>query len=104
MSPTEEVAMRPPEVFVRELSPEEGQRQKSISRRAKYQSKRERAMIVLASRTGMPAPQIAELVRTDDSHVRKVIHACAALPGTLSPRPLGFRSPGNAAHRVVFAA
>ncbi|MGH8296941.1 MAG: helix-turn-helix domain-containing protein, partial [Steroidobacteraceae bacterium] len=42
-------------------------------RRAKYQSKRERAMIVLASATGMSAPQIAGLVRTDDSHVRKVI-------------------------------
>lgn len=32
-------------------------------------------MIVLASATGMPAPQIVELVGTDDSHVRKVIHA-----------------------------
>jgi transposase len=75
MSPNREVAMRPPEVFVRELSPVEGLRLRSISRRAKYQSKRERAMIVLASATGMSAPQIAELVRTDDSHVRKVIHA-----------------------------
>ena len=67
--------MRPPEVFVRELTPEEGERLRSISRRAKYQSKRERAMILLASATGMSAPQIAELVRTDASHVRKVIHA-----------------------------
>jgi transposase len=67
--------MRPPEVFVRELSPEEGMQLRSMSRRAKYQSKRERAMIVLASATGMSAPQIAELLRTDDSHVRKVIHA-----------------------------
>lgn len=67
--------MRPPEVFVGELSPEEGVQLRSISRRAKYQSKRERAMMVLASATGMSAPQIAELVRTDDSHVRKVIHA-----------------------------
>jgi transposase len=75
MSPNREVAMRPPEVFVRELTSEEGERLRSISRRAKYQSKRERAMIVLASATGMSAPQIAELVRTDDSHVRKVIHA-----------------------------
>lgn len=66
--------MRPPEVFVRELSLDEGQRLRSISRRAKYQSKRERAMILLASATGMSAPEIAELVRTDDSHVRKVIH------------------------------
>lgn len=67
--------MRPPEVFVRELSPEEGARLKSISKRARYQSKRQRAMILLASATGMSAPQIARVVRTDASHVRKVIHA-----------------------------
>ena len=67
--------MRPPEVFVRELSPEEGARLKSISKRATYQSKRQRAMILLASSSRMPAPQIAAVVRTDESHVRKVIHA-----------------------------
>ena len=67
--------MRPPEVFVRELTPEEGARLKSISKRAKYQSKRQRAMIVLASSTGMSAPQIAGLVRSDESRVRKTIHA-----------------------------
>jgi transposase len=67
--------MRPPEVFVRELSPEEGARLKQISKRAKYQSKRQRAMILLASSTGMPAPQIAAVVRSDESHVRRVIHA-----------------------------
>jgi transposase len=67
--------MRPPEVFVRELLPEEGARLKSISKRARYQSKRERAMILLASATGMGAPQIAAVVRSDESHVRKVIHA-----------------------------
>lgn len=67
--------MRPPEVFVRELTPEEGARLKSISKRAKYQAKRQRAMILLASSTGMAAPQIAALVRTDESRVRKAIHA-----------------------------
>jgi transposase len=67
--------MRPPEVFVRELSVQEGARLKSISKRAKYQSKRQRAMILLASSTGMSAPQIAAVVRSDESHVRKVIHA-----------------------------
>ena len=67
--------MRPPEVFVRELSPEEGARLKRISKRAKYQSKRQRAAILLASAARMPAPQIAAVVRTDESHVRKVIHA-----------------------------
>src|SRR3954451_25135333 len=70
-----EVAMRPPEVFVRALTPEEGVRLKSISKKAKYQSKRQRAMILLASSTGMPASQIAAMARTDESHVRKVIHA-----------------------------
>jgi len=75
MSASQEVARRPPEVFVRELSPEEGARLKQISRRAKYQSKRQRAMILLASSTGMSAPQIAALVRSDESRVRKVIHA-----------------------------
>ena len=67
--------MRPPEVFVRELSLEEGARLKQVSKRAKYQSKRQRAMILLASSTGMGARQIAGLVRSDESHVRKVIHA-----------------------------
>jgi len=67
--------MRPLEVFVRELSWEEGARLKEVSKRAKYQSKRQRAMILLASSTGMGAPQIAGLVRSDESHVRKVIHA-----------------------------
>ena len=32
-------------------------------------------MILLASATGMAAPQIAAMMRTDESHVRKVIHA-----------------------------
>src|SRR3954462_6042915 len=70
-----EVAMRPPEVFVRALSPDEGARLKSISKKARYESKRQRAIILLASSTGMPAPQIAAMARTDESHVRKVIHA-----------------------------
>ncbi|MFZ1924728.1 MAG: IS630 family transposase [Solirubrobacteraceae bacterium] len=75
MSPILEVVMRPPDVFVRELSPDEGLRLRGISRKAKYQSKRQRAMVLLASATGMSAPQIAGLVRSDESHVRKVIHA-----------------------------
>jgi transposase len=70
-----EVVMRPPDVFVRELSSDEGLQLRGISRKAKYQSKRQRAMILLASATGMSAPQIAGLVRSDESYVRKVIHA-----------------------------
>ena len=66
--------MRPPEVFVRELVPEQGQRLKRLSRSSKSASVRERALILLASNTLMSAPQIARMLLTDESHVRKVIH------------------------------
>jgi len=99
---TEEVAMRPPEVFVRELSAEKGSRLKSISKKAKYQSKRQRALIVLASSTGMSAPQIAGLVRTDESHVRKVIHAFNAEGfGSLDPDYRGGRPKKTTPERVT---
>ena len=45
MFPTVEVVMRPPEVFVRELSPQEGNRLKRLSKTAKDQAKRDRALI-----------------------------------------------------------
>src|SRR3989454_6505589 len=70
----EEVRMRPPEVFVRELVPEQGQRLKRLSKSSKSASVRERALILLASNTLMSAPQIARMLLTDESHVRKVIH------------------------------
>src|SRR3954447_23183588 len=67
--------MRPPSVFVRDLLPEEGDRLKRLSRKAKSEVKRERALIVWASATRMSPQQVAALVGTDESHVRKVIHA-----------------------------
>jgi transposase len=70
----EEVWVRSPEVFVRELRPEEGQRLKRLSRQSKVASTRERAIILLASNTLMGAPAIARMLLTDESHVRKVIH------------------------------
>ncbi len=73
--PDLEVAMRPPSVFVRDLLPEEGNRLKRLSRKAASEAKRERALIVWASATRMPVSQIAALVATDESHVRKVVHA-----------------------------
>jgi transposase len=93
MSSSLEVVMRPPEVVVRELSPEEGAQLKQISKRARYQSNRQRAVILLASSTGMPSSQIAAAVRSDESHVRKVIDAfnergCASLdPNHRGGRP-----------------
>jgi transposase len=71
---TVEVVMRPPEVFVRELAPHEGQRLKRLSKESKVASTRQRASILLASATLMSAPQIARMWMTDESHVRKVIH------------------------------
>ena len=65
--------MRPPSVFVRPLAPEEGQRLKRLSRRAKHFSTRQRAGILLASVTQHSAAQIAAMWQTDESHVRKVI-------------------------------
>jgi transposase len=73
--PIMEVVMRPPSVFVRDLLPEEGNRLKRLSRKAASEAKRERALIVWASGTKMSVQQIAALVGSDESHVRKVIHA-----------------------------
>ena len=66
--------MRPAEVFVRELAPFEGQRLKRLSKQSKLASTRQRALVLLASNTLMSAPEIARMLLTDESHVRKVIH------------------------------
>ena len=66
--------MRPPEVFVRELAPHEGQRLKRLSKTAKHQTTRQRASILLASATLMSVPQIARMWMTDEEHVPRVIH------------------------------
>ena len=66
--------MRPSEVFVRSLAPAEGQRLKRLSKQSRLASTRQRAMILLASNTLMSAPEIARMLLTDESHVRKVIH------------------------------
>jgi transposase len=87
-----EVPMRPPEVFVRELLPDEGNRLKRLSRKAASEVKRERALICWASATRMSPQQIAGLVGTDESHVRKVIHAFNERGfGSLDPEPRGGR-------------
>src|SRR2546425_13150476 len=52
----------------------EAVRLKRLSRRAKHESTRQRASVLLASNVRMPVPQIAEMWRTDPSWVRSVIH------------------------------
>jgi len=87
-----EVWMRSPEVFVRELSLDEGNRLKRLSRKAASEVKRERALICWASATRMSAQQIAALVDSDQTHVRKVIHAFNERGfGSLDPEPRGGR-------------
>jgi len=87
-----EVSMRPAEVFVRELVPDEGNRLKRLSRKAASEVKRERALICWASATKMSAQQIAALVGTDETHVRKVIHAFNERGfSSLDPEPRGGR-------------
>lgn len=66
--------MRRPEVLVRELSHGEATRLKRMAKRAKHQSTRQRANILLASLTRHSVPRIARMWMTDESHVRKVIH------------------------------
>jgi Homeodomain-like domain len=61
-------------VFVRSLAHDETVRLKRLSTRAKHQSTRIRAAILLASNVRMSVPEIARMWLTDDSHVRKVIH------------------------------
>ncbi|MFN2557791.1 MAG: IS630 family transposase [Nitriliruptorales bacterium] len=66
---------RKPEVFVRDLSDEEGQRLVRITRTSRNRVRLRRAMIVLASAQGRPANDIASLIQGTDDYVREVIHA-----------------------------
>jgi transposase len=83
---TQEATVRQPSVFVRQLRPQEAGQLKRISRTAKQFARRQRAQILLASATGMSAPQIAAVVRTDENQVRRVIHEFNTL-GFESLRP-----------------
>jgi transposase len=62
-------------VRARRLSDQEGQRLQQIVRRGKHGSIRvRRAMIIMASSSGTPAPAVARLVAADEDTVRDVIH------------------------------
>lgn len=64
---------RPSSVFVRELSVEEGQRLRRLSRSSKVFAVRQRAQIVLASAAACSAPQISQVLQTDENQARRVI-------------------------------
>jgi transposase len=91
---TKEATMRQPSVFVRELDPAEGAQLKRIARTATQFARRQRAQILLASATGMNARQIAQVVRTDENQVRRVIHEFNTLGmDSLRPHVGGGRPP-----------
>lgn len=61
---------RRPEVFVRALSMAEGRRLQRITRTVKDPVKLRRAIVVLMSAQGQPAPDIAYLLKAGDDYVR----------------------------------
>jgi transposase len=73
-------------VFVRELSPEEAQKLRRVSRQSKVFALRQRAQILLASDARSSAPEIARVLRTDENQVRRVI-AEFNVDGMASLRP-----------------
>jgi transposase len=80
------VVARPASVFVRDLSSEEVQRLRRISRQSKVFALRQRAQIVLASDARSAAPEIARVLQTDENQVRRVIAEFNA-DGMASLRP-----------------
>jgi transposase len=73
-------------VFVRELSPEEAQKLRRVSRQSKVFALRQRAQILLASDARSSAPEIARVLQTDENQVRRVI-AEFNVDGVASLRP-----------------
>jgi transposase len=71
----EVIVARKPEVFVRPLSMEEGQKLQRITRTAKDPVKLRRAIVVLMSGQGQSVPDITSLMQISDDYVRDVIHA-----------------------------
>jgi transposase len=63
-------------VRARRLTDQEGQRLQQVVRRGKHGSIRvRRAMIIMASASGTPAPAIARLVAADEDTARDAVHA-----------------------------
>src|SRR5829696_765724 len=66
---------RQPEVFVRELDPDEAQRLVRITRTARDRVRLRRAGIVLASVQGRSAGEAAAMFAATPQYAREVIHA-----------------------------
>lgn len=66
---------REPSLFVRDISPEEGQKLTRITRRSNDPIRLRRAAVVLASAQGRPVRDICMLFQCSESYVRDVVHA-----------------------------
>jgi transposase len=66
---------RQPEVFVRELDPDQAQRLVKIARTTRDRVRLRRAGVVLASVQGRSAGEIAMMFAASENYVREVIHA-----------------------------
>jgi transposase len=71
----EVVMARPPDVFIRPLSTDEGRRLARITRTAKDPVKLRRAIVVLMSGQGQAVRDITTLMQVSADYVRDVIHA-----------------------------
>lgn len=65
---------RKPDVFVRQVTPEEGRKLARIARRSKQPIRMRRAVVVMASAQHQPVGFIAKLMQVSESYVRQVIH------------------------------
>lgn len=65
---------RKPGVFVRELTPQEGQRLSRITRTGKDRVRLRRAIVVLMSAQRQSVPAIANLMKVSEKYARGVIH------------------------------
>lgn len=65
---------RKPEVFVREVTPEEGRRLQKITKTSRQPIRTRRAIVVMASAQHQPVPAIARLMQVSEAYVRQVIH------------------------------
>lgn len=86
-----------PQVKVRRLTEQEGQRLQQIVRRGSTSSVRfRRAMMLLASAGGSTVPVIARLVQADDDTARDVIHRFNEIGlACLNPQWAGGRLPAD---------
>ena len=65
---------RKPDVFVRPLFPEEGQRVARIAKTGEGPVRARRAIVVMASAQRRPVRLIAKVMQVSEAYVRQVIH------------------------------